>query len=251
MSSDPLAIRFHTVAQVEAQIAHAKHGGLFVPAPDPVPDPLTDLAVVLVGPGGEQVDFRAQVVQVTPAGLALIFDDASSVQSTLAKWSEASGQEEAEEESPVIESSWRVPQAKPEEKSQTLYDRIKGMSVSDKRQLGRHGGRAERLILMKDVIKDIHTLVIQNPRITLDEVRYMAAFPQTNAEVLVMISKSREWTQNPGILTALVRNPKTPATISVRILDRLPEAELRRLAKSNSAPRAVSEAARRKVIGNK
>ena len=203
---------------------------------DDLRHPLLDLLRMLDGPA---------------IGLALIFEDASSVQSTLAKWSEASGQEEAEEESPVIESSWRVPQAKPEEKSQTLYDRIKGMSVSDKRHLARHGGRAERLILMKDVIKDIHTLVIQNTRITLDEVRYMAAFPQTNPEVLVMISKSREWTQNPGILTALVRNPKTPATISVRILDRLPEAEVRRLAKSNSAPRAVSEAARRKVIGNK
>jgi hypothetical protein len=49
------------------------------------------------------------------------------------------------------------------------------------------------------------------------------------------------------VVLALVRNPKTPMGSAVRLLDRLPEQELRRLAKSPDVPRGVQLAARKRI----
>jgi hypothetical protein len=63
----------------------------------------------------------------------------------------------------------------------------------------------------------------------------------------VAIATHREWSQNQGVLAALVRNPKTPPITAVALLERIAPAELRRLAKSSEVPRPVQAAARKKV----
>jgi hypothetical protein len=47
---------------------------------------------------------------------------------------------------------------------------------------------------------------------------------------------------------ALVRNPRTPTSVALRLLDLLPDREIRALAKGNARPEVV-QAARRKVTG--
>jgi hypothetical protein len=121
------------------------------------------------------------------------------------------------------------------------------MGSQEKFRLALHGDRPARLVLMKDVNKSIQTFLIQNPRITLDEIRYLAGFRQANPEVLGSIAAHREWGGNAGIVAALIRNPKTPTTVAVRLLDKLPIAELRRIARTGEAPRAVTIAARKRV----
>jgi hypothetical protein len=95
----------------------------------------------------------------------------------------------------------------------------------------------------------VQTFLLQNPRITLEEIRTMAGSRQSLPDVLQSIAGHRDWSQNPGILTALVRNPRTPVPAAVRLLDRLPEQELRRLARSNDVPRGVQTAARKRLSG--
>ena len=156
----------------------------------------------------------------------------------------ASGQPELSLEEP------EPPQAEPavdEAESATLYDRIRTMTAAEKMQLALKGDRSARLLLLKDMNKVIHTFVVQNPKITLDEVRYVAGYRQANPDALKYISEQREWMINPGVVAALVCNPKTPAIIALKLLEKLPMGELRRLAKSDNVPRAVQLAARRKV----
>ena len=136
------------------------------------------------------------------------------------------------------------------EHTATLYDRIRAMSAGEKMQLALHGDRASRLLLLKDVNKVIHTFVVQNKKITVDEVRYIAGYRQSNPDALKLISESREWMQNPGVVSALVSNPKTPPAIAMKLLDKVPLSELRRLAKSDNTPRAIQMAARKKVTGS-
>jgi hypothetical protein len=100
---------------------------------------------------------------------------------------------------------------------------------------------------MKDTNKTIQLFILQNPHLTLDEVRWMAGNRQGHAEVLQQIGGREEWAREPGIATALVRNPRTPPGVAVRLLDRLPLQELRRLARSDDVVRAVQLAARKKV----
>jgi len=47
-------------------------------------------------------------------------------------------------------------------------------------------------------------------------------------------------------VTALIHNPKTPPVTAVKLLDKLPMSEVRRLARTGEAPRAVTIAARKR-----
>jgi hypothetical protein len=128
-----------------------------------------------------------------------------------------------------------------------LVDQIRAMTAQQRMQLAAHGERAARLILLKDPNRTIQSFVLQNPHVTLEEVRYLAGFRQATPDVLQAIAGHREWSQNPGVLAALVRNPRTPLGAAVRLLDRLPETELRRLSKSPDVPRGVQLAARKRI----
>jgi len=116
------------------------------------------------------------------------------------------------------------------------------------RRLWSSRDRAARLLLLKDTNKTIQVFVLQNKRITLDEVRYIAGYRQAHPDVLVTIAGNRDWTASPAVVSALVRNPKTPSPTAVKLLDKLPIADVRRLAKSNDVPRPVQMAARKKAV---
>jgi hypothetical protein len=131
----------------------------------------------------------------------------------------------------------------------TLLAQIRAMSSSDKLRLAVHGDRAARLLLLKDPNKTIQLHILQNKRITLEEVQHIAGNRQANPEALVRIGDTREWVQHPGVLLALVSNPKTPSRTAQRLLRSLPQGELRRIAKSPNVPQAIATAARRLVIG--
>lgn len=269
-----LTVIFGRTADWLAQEAHVRHGGLFVPLPTPPPEPLAAVGVRLVGPAGDAVDLEARVVQVAPgAGLALAFVDAAAARTALTPILAAARRAGADagRDAPPRTEWGRVdppaptaptdaethPAQRPgapgkdedSEEGRTLWERVRTMPKAERRQLALHGDRSSRLTLMKMADKDLHRFVIQNPGLTIDEVQYIAAYRQTHPEVLRRIAESREWLQNPRVVSNLVCNPKTPSSLAVRLLDRLPQGEVSRIARSNATPPAVQAAARRKVIG--
>jgi hypothetical protein len=143
------------------------------------------------------------------------------------------------------------PEPAPEEEQAAgpLLDQIRAMSAQQKMQLAAHGDRVHRLILVKDTNRTLQSFLLQNPHITLEEVRYLAGFRQATPDALQTIAAHREWSQNQTVVLALVRNPRTPMAAAVRLLDRVGEVELRRLARSPDVPRGVQLAARKKVNG--
>lgn len=229
--SEPLALTIPLADEeaLTAQKPHVAHGGLFVPTPEPCPPALSPVAVTLAGPTRQVGPLAARVVQVTEAGLALAFDDPAALGKALDK---------------LLRSA-----AAPEEPEGTLFDRVRAMKKAEKRQLALHGDRAARLILMKDVDKELHASVIQNPAITLDEIRYIAGYRQTNPDVLKRIAANRDWVQYPQVVSALVRNPKTPTPVALRLVDRLSLTEQRTILRSQQASMAVLQAIKRKLAG--
>ena len=131
-----------------------------------------------------------------------------------------------------------------------MHERIAEMTTSAKLQLALHGDKTARTLLLRDPNKHIHSYIIQNKGITVDEVRFIAGFRQANPDVLKQIGENRDWMQNPRIVAALVTNPKTPPSTATKLLPLLPITDLRRIAKSQSVPRNVSAAARRIVVGD-
>ena len=189
------------------QETHVSSGGLFIPLPDPPPEPLRVLRLELRA-GAEVIALEAMVVQVMGGtGLALTFEDPAAAVALEPLFEAARMAEEGDGKTEV---AWSPPEtdgtseetdAEPDEETrQTLQAEIRGLSFPRKMQWAMHGGRPERMILMKDTNKTIHTFVMQNKKITLDEVRWFAGFRQANPEALKTISLNRIWMQNPRIL---------------------------------------------------
>ncbi len=251
MAPPVLVARFESSAALLEQLGHAEQGGLFVPSPEPPPSVPVEVVVRVESPAGD-VEVGAQIVQVFPTGMAATFTDAPAARAQLAPLFDAA--RARGDAGGAVTVEWLVEldlgaiEAGGDPGRGTLYDRVKAMTVPQKRNLALKGERAARLFLIKDVNKTLQTFLLKNPRITVDEVKMIASDRQANPEALKVIAENRIWLQNPTVATALVRNPKTPSAIAVRLLDRIPFSELRTIAKSGNAGRAVVQAAKKKVI---
>ncbi len=130
----------------------------------------------------------------------------------------------------------------------SLFDRLKALSVPEKTQLALSGSREERMALLRDSAKTIHIFVLKNPRLGIDEVQFAAKQANLAPEALKMIADHRDWSQNPTVCTALVRNPKTPIPIALKLIDRVPASDLKLLAKGGARDQIVLAARRRLAI---
>jgi hypothetical protein len=126
-----------------------------------------------------------------------------------------------------------------------LWARIRTMNVAEKVKLALKGNKDARAILLRDTNKIIPRLVLQNPRISEDEILMLSKDRNTEDEVLRMIAESREWTKIYAVRAALVENARTPVSKALKLLVTLGEREISRLARSKNVPNAIAIQARR------
>jgi len=124
-----------------------------------------------------------------------------------------------------------------------------GAATARKIQLALHGDKSQRAAILREPNKMIHGYVLRNPQIQLDEVAAIARMTTVAIDVLTFIASRREWAERPEIAVALVRNPRTPVPLAIKLLDRVSPTELRQLAKQSHVREPIQRAARKKVIG--
>lgn len=217
--------------QLLGQEAHLEHGGMLVPATEnpPPPAPMTDVSVRIESEGAS-AEFEARVVHVGDGHIGLALLDVPSARTRLEPlFARARGD------------------VRGDTRTGNLRLKITRMSLLEKQDLALSGNRLERLALLKDSNKSLHSLVLKNRKISSEEVRMLAAFRNANPQALQKIAANPDWVRDGRIVAALVGNPKTPPQVAVRLLDRLPAAELRRLANATDVPPAISRAARKKL----
>jgi len=215
--------------QLLAQEAHLEHGGMLVPGAADAPAPMTDVSVRIESEGAS-AELAARVVHVGDGQLGLALLDVQTARARLEPlFARARGD------------------AVDDPAAGNLRLRITRMSSIEKEDLALSGNRLERLALLQDSNKALHVLVLKNRKISSEEVRRLAAFRNANPQALQKIGANPEWVRDGRIVAALVGNPKTPSQVAVRLLDRLPAAELRRLARATDVPPAISQAARKKL----
>lgn len=126
----------------------------------------------------------------------------------------------------------------------TLIRSLMFMNAKDRMKMAMKGDREARGILIRDSNRVVATAVIQNPRVTDQEVENIAAMRTVADEVLRLIAMNRNWARSYSIIHNLVRNPRTPIPT---VISKLPHIRTKDL-KNLSQNRNVSEAVRRQAL---
>ena len=133
----------------------------------------------------------------------------------------------------------------PEERAQTILQRIQKLSVSERIQLALKGGKEIRTILLRDPNKEVSLNVLENPKLTETEIELVAKSRSMPDEALRKISKKREWMKNYNVIQALVTNPKTPPAISLPLVSELKTKDLGLLAKNRNVTEGIRSTAKK------
>ncbi len=134
-----------------------------------------------------------------------------------------------------------------EAKKLSLSKRIMSMNVSEKIKLATKGNKEARGILMRDSNKLVSVAVIRSPRITDGEVLTQAQSKICIDDVLRVIYSNREWLRKYSIKLALVKNPKVPQGVSMRLIATLHEHDVKSLAKDKNVPGSVQMLAKKQI----
>lgn len=114
------------------------------------------------------------------------------------------------------------------EPSQSLNDKIRAMSVSDRVLLAQKADLMERRILMKENNSKINEFLLRNVRITDHEIAFLARNPASPMQTILAIANRKEWMNREVIRGAILTNPRTPPHM---VLDLLPSASSQEIMK--------------------
>jgi hypothetical protein len=156
----------------------------------------------------------------------------------------------ADAEAPLVDEDQtdygREPET--EEERDSLVRKLATMSVPEKVKAAMKGTREMRAILVRDPNKMVSLAVLSSPKLSETEIESIVRMGSVGEDVLRNIAKSRQWIKNYGVVLGLVKNPKTPLAISLNLLNRLVEKDLKGISISRNVPEPLRVAARKKVV---
>ena len=135
-----------------------------------------------------------------------------------------------------------------DEEKASIVQQIANMSVPQKVQAAMKGTREMRAILIRDPNKMVSLSVLSCPKVTETEIESFARMGSVSEDVLRTIGQTRAWIKSYNVVLALVKNSKTPVAMSLVLLNRLNEADVRRLSIDRNVPEPLRIAARRKLV---
>jgi len=227
-----LRVRYHRASDIDADYtAQISRGGLLVRVePEQELQQFQDVKLELIA-GAAVILLDAQVLQVFPgAGIAVKFEPNAALEAWIVA-ARATATNDHDAEHSMVTAVER-PSVEPSKVTVAL-----------------RGNRDERGALLRENNPALHAHVLKNPGVQLDEIAAFAKLRTVTPEFLKLIADRREWAQRPEIALALVRNPKTPVNVALRLLDYVGVAELRQLAKDQHTRTPIQQAARKKVVG--
>ena len=126
----------------------------------------------------------------------------------------------------------------------SILNRIMKMGMKDRVKLAMKGDREARNILIRDPNRIVAQAVVQNPRITEQEIEKIAAMRSVPEDILRKVANDRQWARSYAVVHNLARNPRTPVANTMNILSRLQLKDLSALSKNKN----ISDAVRRQAL---
>jgi hypothetical protein len=124
---------------------------------------------------------------------------------------------------------------------------LNSLSVPQRLKLALKGTREQRSVLVRDPNRMVSAAVLSSPKLTDTEVESFARMGNVSEDVLRTIGMTRAWTQNYTVCTALSRNAKTPLAISMALLPRMNDRDVKILVTDRNIPEGLRLAARKMV----
>ncbi len=132
-------------------------------------------------------------------------------------------------------------------------DEITGLSESQLRtlplpvrlKLSRRAPRALRAILVRDTSPSVAVSVLDNNPMSDSEIEQVARSRAVVDDVLRAIAKNRTWIRKYPIALALVKNPRCPTGVAMRLVPRLAMRDLRSIVKDRNVAHSVRGACER------
>lgn len=156
----------------------------------------------------------------------------------------------ADSEDPLVDRGEAAAEEAPADE-QTVMQRLASMTIAQRMTRAIKGTREERAILIRDPNKIVSVAVLSSPKVSDTEVESFARMANVSEEILRIIGTTRAWMKNYSVVSALTRNPKTPVALSMNLLPRLNDRDLRQLSTDRNVPDVLRLTARKKLVSER
>jgi hypothetical protein len=214
------------------------------------PRALEQLALLLIlqDDGDAEVASAARAtIEALPVAPLAAFLGRSDVPAEIRGWFAERGVEADGEatvsDDPLVDTGTHEPEAD----ERTRLQKLAMMTVTEKIKVAMRGSREERGVLIRDPNRLVAVAVLSSPKVTENEIEAFARMANVSDEVLRIIGTTRAWIKSYPVTLGLVRNAKTPVAISLHLLPRLTDRDVKMLATDRNVPDPVRVAARRRM----
>lgn len=156
-----------------------------------------------------------------------------------------------EPDAPLLDTLTELPEGGTGAEEDAGHKQLSSLPILDRMKLAIKGTREQRATLIRDANKMVAAAVLSSPKLTDAEVEAFTRMGNVSEDVLRAIGVNRSWTKNYGVLVGLCRNPKTPPGVSMTLVHRVNERDLKMLAIDRNIHEALRLAARKIVTKGK
>jgi hypothetical protein len=147
---------------------------------------------------------------------------------------------------PLLDTLTEVPEVSDGEAEDEADRRpLSSLAVIDRMKLAIKGTREQRAQLVRDTNRLVAAAVLSSPKLTDAEVEAFTKMGNVSEETMRTIGTSRGWLKNYGILVGVVRHPKTPPAISMQLVHRLNDRDLKGLTTDRNVQEGLRQLARK------
>ncbi len=139
----------------------------------------------------------------------------------------------------LVLTNFRIPTEVRHAAESMLIQRLPALATGEKITLARLA--AGQVLKMLRLEKDPRVVqgLLENPRITEDDVLFLINQPRTPAPVLEQVARDPKWSSRREVRVALLRNGSTPLALAVSFISSLSLTELRTLLSDPKVPLPV------------
>ncbi|MEO8359827.1 MAG: hypothetical protein ABI672_07345 [Vicinamibacteria bacterium] len=136
---------------------------------------------------------------------------------------------------------------KKDEKAVSKLQRLFTLTTGKKVKAALTEDAQARSFLIRDPNRLVALAVLGSPKITEAEIDQFASMKNVSDEVLRRIGTNRDWTKKYTVISALVKNPRTPMPIAMGFVSRLQPRDIKALSVDRNVPEAIRKSAQRFV----